>query len=335
VTGASRGIGKGIAIELGREGAIVYVTGTSTTGSVYPYHQSLPYVTSEECGGPGTIEETAAAVTAAGGFGISLYCNHAVDADVKNVMDVIASRHGRLDILINNVFRLPPGGAAQLKKKFWEQGPAVWDCVHTVGLRSHYVASCYAMPLLLASKIRQQGGFLPRPFIGMISSFGGMSYTFNVPYGVGKAGVDRLAKDMAVELEEFDICVTSLYPGLVNTERTQASVANGEWGTHVGLPLDNAETPAFTGRAVVALATDRSNRKKYSGTVQVVAELAEKYGFTDIDGRRPPSIRSLRFLWHTYGMNDTQRKTISPQWLPNVKLPFWALSGGKATEKQK
>lgn len=327
VTGASRGIGKGIAVELGKQGATVYVTGTSTDTQAPSASSAGPYVTSEESGGPGTIEDTAEEITAAGGNGIALYCNHAVDSDVQRVFDTVKEQHGRLDILVNNVFRLPQGGAKQLNKKFWEQGPAVWDTLHTVGLRSHYVATCYAMPLLFAAR-KQRPKHLPRPFIGMISSFGGLSYTFNLPYGVGKAGVDRMVKDMAVELKGEDMCVVSLYPGLVNTERTQVSVEKGDWEKYVGLPLENSETPNFTGKAIVALSTDSNNLIK-SGSVQVVAELAEEYGFSDINGKQPPSIRSLRFLLHSYALNDEQRKKILPSMIPNIKLPFWIMAQGR------
>jgi dehydrogenase/reductase SDR family protein 1 len=321
VTGASRGIGKGIAVALGKEGATVYVTGTSsTTSSVQG-----PYTTNPEVGGPGTVEETASLITKLGGKGIAVICNHAHDAEVKALFDRVEEEQGRLDILVNNVFRIPPGGLEKLMGKFWQQGVEAWDTLHTVGLRSHFVASTYAIPLMLKSR---SGSKLPRPFIGMISSFGGLSYTFSVPYGVGKAGVDRLAKDMAVELTSEDICVVSFYPGVVKTERTDAALVNGEWDKYVGIPLDNAETPEFTGRALVAVATDADNMRK-SGTYQVVAELAQEYGFTDVDGTTPPSIRSIKFLLPAYAMDEETRKKV-PDWLiPDFKLPFWIMSEGK------
>ena len=161
-----------------------------------------------------------------------------------------------MDILVNNVFRIPSGGLEKLMGKFWEQGVDAWDALHTVGLRSHFVASSFAVPLMLKSR---DSCPIPRPFIAMISFFGGLSYTFSVPYGVGKAGVDRLAKDMVVELNEEGICVTSFYPGLVQTERTDLAVASGDWEQYVKIPLDNSETPEFTGRAVVGVATDPNN----------------------------------------------------------------------------
>jgi len=312
VTGASRGIGKGIAIELGYQGATVYVTGTTTSA------------TPES---PGTITETAHLVTEMGGQGVAVVCDHSNDENVKALMKQIEEEHGRLDMLINNAFRLPSGGVKELNKKFWELDLSMWDSLHQVGLRSHFTASYFAMPLLLKSA-KSSARPIPRPFIGMIGSFGGLSYTFNLPYGVGKAGVDRLAKDMAFEVKDEDICVVSFWPGLVRTERTEISVENGDWDKYVGLPLDSAESPRFTGRAIIAVATDDENLKK-SGTYQVVAELANAYGFSDVDGSNPPSIRSLKFLLPSYGFDKKIKERIPVSWIPDWKLPFWLMAQGQ------
>jgi dehydrogenase/reductase SDR family member 1 len=316
VTGASRGIGKGIALELGRQGAIVYVTGTT----LFRNTSRL-----------GSLEETAQQVTQLGGVGIPALCDHANDTQVEQLMQRIDDEYGRLDILVNNAFQFPTATGAlefMMQRKFWQQGAAAWDPVHTVGLRSHYIASCYAMPLLL--KARDTGGGRP-PLIVMISSFGGLTYSFNVAYGVGKAGVDRLVKDMAVELADESIGVVSLWPGVVRTERTEEALENGEWEKYVGLSTALAESPQFTGRAVVALATDDDPARlmKKSGTYQVVAELATEYGFTDVDGSQPPSIRSLRFLFYNYAWDDAQRAKWSPSWIPDWRLPFWIMAQGR------
>lgn len=327
VTGASRGIGKGIAIALGKAGAIVYVTGTSSSSAKAKKSQIGPY---DDVGGPGTVEDTAQAITEVGGTGIPVICNHANDDDVKALFEQVEKEQGRLDILVNNVFRVPPGGPSKLFGKFWEQGVDTWDILHTVGLRSHFVASCHAVPIMLRS--RNKNPKMKRPFIAMISSFGGLSYTFNVPYGVGKAAVDRLAKDMAVELREEDICVASFYPGVVMTERTVKAVDTGDWDQFVGIPLDNSETPEFTGRGIVAVATDPNNMSK-TGTFQVVAELAQEYGYSDVNGKQPPSIRSLKFLIPAYGMDEETRQKV-PSWLiPDFKLPFWVMAGGKPPDR--
>jgi dehydrogenase/reductase SDR family member 1 len=307
VTGASRGIGKGIALELGNAGATVYVTGTTALD----------------------LQATADEISRKG-VGIPIVCNHEKDEAVKSLVATIEKRHGKIDILVNNAFRLPPdAGVANLQRPFWEQPASVgWDPIHTVGLRSHYQTTVEAMPLLRKSTTR--------PLIVMISSFGGLTYTFNVAYGVGKAGVDRMVKDMSIEFanHDLDMTVVSLWPGVVNTERTVQSVANGDWDKYVGLPLDMAESPRFTGKAVVALFNDPNSKIK-TGSYQVVAELADEYDFVDVNGMRPPSIRSLKFLLPTYGLNKSMREKIPSGWIPDWKLPFWLMAQGKPPKSKR
>jgi len=331
VTGASRGIGKGIALELGKEGATVYVTGTSTsspTTSPTTSSSSSRYTTNEEVGGPGTIEETAHEISQFGGKGIAVVCDHSNDEQVQKLFDQIDNNEGRLDILINNAFRVPAGKV--LDGDFWTQGADVWDAMHTIGLRSHYIATCFAIPIMKRNPrfIDTKKG-ISRPFIGMVSSFGGLMYTFNVAYGVGKAAVDRLVKDMSVELEKENIAVCSFWPGIVMTERMIQKVENGEWEEEVGIPIDNSETPAYTGKAIIAIATDGETNMKKSGSVQIVAEVATEYGFLEDNGSQPPSIRSLKFLIPGYALDEKTRKKV-PDWcIPDWKLPLWLMAGGK------
>lgn len=329
VTGASRGIGKGIAIELGKAGAIVYITGTSTKDSAKK--SGGRYSTNMDVGGPGTIEETADAVTLAGGLGIPVYCNHADDEQVKKLFELVASTHGRLDLLVNNVFRVPDGGTRALFGNFWEKDIEVWDSIHNIGCRSHYVASCYAVPLMKKNRPFTKGQMV-RPMIAMVSSFGGLCYTFNVAYGVGKAAVDRMAKDMAVELEKENILCMSFWPGVVKTERTDIMVSNGDWDKDVGIPLENAESPGYTGKAIVAVATDDDNIVK-NGKHHVVAELASSYSFTDENGKQPPSIRSLRFLIPAYGLDKSIREKFPTHLIPDWKIPFFIMANGKPPDK--
>ncbi len=274
VTGASRGIGKGVALELGAAGATVYVTGR-TTGRA-------------PSGLPGSVTETADAVRSAGGRGIAVRCDHRDDAQVRELFARVAEETGRLDILVNNVFS-SPDLAPWLGCRFWEMPVEAWDQVIGVGARSHYVASALGVPLILAS-----GGGL----VANISSSGAVSYGHNVLYGVGKAAVDKLTADMAHELADEAVTVVSLWPGLVRTEFVEGGARRDGDRLVLDLPgegtfdLDRAESPRFTGRAVVALAAHGAEARDYHGRAVPVADLAERFGFTDVDGRVPrPMLR--------------------------------------------
>jgi len=270
VTGASRGVGKGAALGLGEAGATVYVTGRSSTIVDGPQARNRPLTAGAL---PGTIDETAAEVTRLGGRGIAVRCDHAVDANVEALFDRVFAEAGRIDILVNNAFAIPDG---ELFQPFWEAPLSFWDTMHTVGLRSHYVAGVFAARRMVA----QRSGL-----IANISSFGAKIYAVNVAYGVGKAGVDRMTRDMARELAPFGVAAVSLWPGVVRTERLEREADR--------LPFDrsNSESPQLTGRAVAALAADPKLLGR-SGQSLVVAELAAEYGFDDVDGKRPRSLRT-------------------------------------------
>jgi len=261
VTGASRGVGKGVALGLGEAGATVYITGRTVQAGTARL--------------PGTIGETAEAVSRLGGHGIAVRCDHANDADVEALFRRVKDEQGRLDILVNNVIAVPPPEEPFIGVRFWELPIAVWDMLHTTGLRSHYVASWFAVPMML------EGGGL----IVNVSSGGEVRYAFNIPYGVGKAGVRRLTQDMAHELRPHSIAVVSLWPGLVRTERV---MSHKEDLKARGMDAErHGESPQFTGRAVAALASD-SNIMEKTGQSLEVRDLAEAYGFTDTDGTLPP-----------------------------------------------
>lgn len=252
VTGASRGIGRGIALGLGEAGAKVIVTGRGRRDPNLP----------------GSLEETAAEITRLGGEGIAVVCDHADDDQVKRLVESL----DRIDVLVNNAFAVPEG---KLTAPFWELPIGHWDTMIDVGLRCHYVATHAAAPGLIA----RRGGLVVN-----VSSFGGKIYAMNVPYGVGKAGVDRMSRDMAKELRPYGVTVVSLWPGIVKTERVLLEKER------LGLPIEPIESPIFSGRAVVALASDPDVLTKHSGSVVVVADLAREYGFTDVDGTVPPSM---------------------------------------------
>jgi len=264
VTGASRGAGKGIAVALGATGATVYCTGRS--------RQKGDAIL------PGTIAETAQAVNAAGGVGIPVYCDHANDEDVKGLFKQVREDHGKLDILVNNATNLHD--AVTRKGPFWEM-PLELTQLFDVGLRSHYTAAWYAAPLLL-----ENGGGL----IVNTSSFGGRIYMHGPAYGAGKAAVDKLSHDMALDFRPFQVAVISIWMGLLLTERNQL-IFDEEPEMYADL-IATAEHPEFTGRVIDALSRDPYLMEK-SGKVWIGAELGEEYKVLDINGKSPPSHRTF------------------------------------------
>lgn len=302
VTGATRGVGKGIAIALGESGATVYITGRSLKSDA-THNLS------------GSLRETQAAVEAVGGKCIPLQVDHSDDEQIRALFEGIEREQGKLDLLVNNVF----SGVQAIKdaygKPFWQSEPDLWDKVNNVGLRSHYVSSIYAARLMSG---QDQG------IICTISSWGSMSYIFGAAYGTGKSACDRLAADMAVELKPDNIASISIWPGIVGTEQiidfAQQTDQDGSDPFGDGY---NWETPLLTGRAIAALATD-PDIMRYTGKMKIVAELAEKYQLVDQDGNRPVSLRSLKFIL-PFSI-PVLRKYV---WaIPNFKLPWLILLGG-------
>jgi NAD(P)-dependent dehydrogenase (short-subunit alcohol dehydrogenase family) len=264
VTGASRGAGKGIALALGATGATVYVTGRTRLEGDAPL--------------PGTVQATADAISAAGGKGIPVYCDHSDQEQVRQLFEQVSREQGRLDILVNNATNLHD--ALTQTGPFWEKPLALtqlWD----VGMRSHYTAAWHAAPLLLAS-----GGGL----IVNTSSFGGRIYMHGPAYGAGKAAVDKMSHDMAVDFRPYDVAVVSIWMGLLLTERTR-EVFESEPDKYADLAA-TAETPEFTGRVIDALAKDTARMEK-SGKVLIGAELGEEYGVVDAGGKTPISHRAF------------------------------------------
>uniref|UniRef100_A0A914CSZ6 Uncharacterized protein n=1 Tax=Acrobeloides nanus TaxID=290746 RepID=A0A914CSZ6_9BILA len=197
ITGASRGIGRGIALQLGEAGAKVYITGRDPKGK--KVDPTFP-----------TLEKTALEITDRGGQGIAVFVDHSNDSEVKALFEKISSENnGQLDILVNNAFGAADAGEMGTTK-FWEIEPQIWDSLNNVGLRSHYVASVYAARIFVKNN---RGGLIVN-----ISSFGGKQYFLTTAYGVGKAGVDRLTADTALELKPYNVTVVSLWPAQVKTE---------------------------------------------------------------------------------------------------------------------
>lgn len=263
VTGASRGAGLGIAHALGSHGCTVYVTGRTEKPGQSPQ--------------AGTIGETAELVTAAGGTGIAVAVDHADDEQTKALFDRVAQEQGRLDILVNNAAIIRD--AMMARTPFWQKPINVID-VLDVGLRSAYVATVHAAPLMIPQR---------RGLVVFTSAPGAAHYVFAPSYGVHKAGVDKMAADMAVDFGDFDVASVSIWMGILLTERFKTMVA-GAPEKLSGL-LETAETPELTGHLIWALFNDPALMDK-SGQTWIGAELAREYGIDD-DGRQPPSYRDL------------------------------------------
>jgi dehydrogenase/reductase SDR family protein 1 len=264
VTGASRGVGKGVALGLGEAGAIVYVTGRTIKDQTDV----------EKLGG--TVFETAEAVTAMGGKGIAMPCDHREDAQVEEVFKQVAKKSKRIDILVNNAWggyeNMREGRTLTFFKPFWEQPFWRWDAMFDAGVRAAYTASAFAARMM----IKKKSGLIVN-----ISFWSAQVYMNNTAYGVSKAAVDKMTEYMAHELKKYKIGVVSLYPGLVRTESIMRNAKHFD--------MSNSESPQFIGRVVAALATDPDIMKK-TGKVLVAAQEALEYDVQDIDGKQPRPI---------------------------------------------
>jgi dehydrogenase/reductase SDR family member 1 len=262
VTGASRGIGKGIAIGLGENGATVYVTGRTKSGMLGV--QGLE----------GSIEETAKVITKENGNGFALHCDHTDDNRVKEVFDYIFEKEQRIDILVNNVwggyeYMFNDSGEYIWEKPFWDQPIEQWDLMFSAGTRAHYIASRYAAKMMIS----QRHGLIVN-----LSHWAAQKYSGNVCYGISKAATDKLTLDTAHDLKPYNIAAISLYPGLVRTERVMRA---SEF-----LDLSNSESPQYIGRVIAVLCTAPYIMEK-SGNALVAAKIGSEYGVTDIDGKVP------------------------------------------------
>lgn len=268
VTGASRGIGKGIALALGAAGATVYVTGRTVGQGEHPL--------------PGTVGETAAEVTRRGGKGIAVQVDHGNDEQVAALFEQVEREQGRLDLLVNNAFSLPEDLTTQTS--FWEKPLSNWEMID-VGVRSNFVAAWHAAKIM----VPQKSGL-----IVAISGYTGVAYTYGVVFGTSKSAVDRMARDMAVELKPHNIASISLWQGLTMTERAERNLANIQHlKTGAATQLQDGCSPEFPGMVIVAMLEDEQ-RMRHSGGTFITAEMAGEYGIKDIDGREIPSLRATR-----------------------------------------
>lgn len=269
VTGASRGVGSGVAEALGAAGMTVYVTGRSLVDGASRFGTTPLH---------GTIHAAAQAVTHAGGQGIAVQCDHADDAQVQALFERVGREQDQIDILVNNAIHIDdslvePG-------PFWAKPLGQAD-IFGVGLRSNYVAAHCAAPLLLKAG---------RGLVVFTSSYGGGCYMHGPAYGAQKAGCDKMAADMAVDFEGTGVAALSLWLGVQRTERTE--IAARQRSDAYGDFMARSESPQFVGRVIHALWRD-PELAALSGQTLIVAELAGRYGVRDEGGREPPTWREM------------------------------------------
>jgi NAD(P)-dependent dehydrogenase (short-subunit alcohol dehydrogenase family) len=277
VAGATRGAGRGIAVELGAAGATVYCTGRTTHTQRSEYDR------------PETIEETAELVTAAGGVGIAVQVDHLVPDQVRGLIARIEAEQGRLDVLVNNIW-----GAENMVT--WER--RMWDQDLDKGLRTlrlaidtHIITSHAALPLLT----RQPGGLVIEVTDGTLA-YNSENYRVSFYYDLAKISINRMGWTLAEELRPFGCTALSLTPGWLRSEIMLGhyQVSEDNWRDAVAIQPHFAisESPAYVGRAVAALAGD-PEVGRWSGQSLSSGQLAQEYGFTDVDGSQPDAWRYL------------------------------------------
>lgn len=289
VAGATRGTGRGIAVELGAAGATVIVTGRSTRGRP------------SEIGRPETIEETAELVEKAGGTAVPVVCDHLDQDQVRDLVARIDRDHGRLDVLVNDVW-----GSDHL----FEWTSPVWEHDLDNGLRllrlaidTHIITSHYALPLL----IRSPGGLVVEVTDGT-AEYNAANYRVTYFYDLAKTSVIRMAFAQAQELKPHGCTAVALTPGWLRSEHMLEiyGVREDNWRDALEKVPHFAisETPRFTGRAVAALAAD-PDASRWTGTSLSSGGLAKEYGFTDLDGSRPDAWRYIVEVEHAGKPADT------------------------------
>lgn len=270
VTGASRNLGRGIALALGEEGATVYVTGRSVRGE---QTKDLPGA---------NIEDTAEEVTVRGGVGIPVRCDHSVDEEVKMLFERVKKEQEHLEILVNNAW----GGYETITDweswgaPFWEQPLSRWDVMFRVGLRSHMTASYFATPLMLSNRRR-------RLIVNTTVAMEEAGYPANLFYWLSKVAINRMTYKMAKELQKRKIAVVAIAPGWLRTATVLQMYKTDDQSANKIAELQGSESTQYAGRAVIALMTDPKVMEK-TGRVLRTRELGPEYGFTDVDGRQPP-----------------------------------------------
>jgi NAD(P)-dependent dehydrogenase (short-subunit alcohol dehydrogenase family) len=253
VTGASRGVGRGVAVALGQAGWVVYVTARSSAAGRTGHL-------------PGTVEQTADAVTAGGGSGVAVPCDHRDDAAVRAVAARITADHGRLDLLVNNAWagyeRLNAGAWQEWNAPLWEQPLELFDAMFGGGVRAHYVATAVCAPLLIATP----GSLVVTVSVAVPEA---EQHRFGAAYAMAKSADDRLALAAAIQLGEHGVASVAVHPDWVRTEGVLQFADQ--------VDLSSSQSPEGVGRAIAALAGD-PEVIGLTGQALTVKALAARYG---------------------------------------------------------
>ena len=283
VAGATRGVGRGIALALGEAGATVYCTGRSTRANPRPKSRSKKASPFDHARRPETIEETAEMVTARGGRGIAVVVDHTAPEQVEKLVARIRKEQGKLHVLANDIAEIHPH---EFGKTFWQANLEKGFANFRNAIHTHVITSHYAAPLLIETAKKDKR-------TGLIVEIGdGDSYTYrgNLFYDLVKTTVIRLAFATARELRRKNVAAVSLTPGFLRSEAMLEHFGVTEANRQDAAKKDPdylvSETPLFAGRAIAALAAD-ANLMKKSGRVFSSWNLSDEYGFCDADGRRP------------------------------------------------
>ncbi|XP_052788269.1 dehydrogenase/reductase SDR family member 1-like [Mya arenaria] len=313
VTGATRGIGRGIALQLAESGAKVYITG-----------RTLEPRKGSSLGG--SLRETAREAEARGGTCVPIQCDHTSEKDVERLFEIVKNDNdGQLDILVNNAYAAINAIFSSLGTSFYEFPPTLWDDTNNVGLRNHYICSVYAARLMVPRK---------KGLIVNVSSVGGLQYLFNVPYGIGKDACDRMAADCGAELRKHNVAFVSLWPGPVATENVidtiQTNIESGRnddrevpkgYADKDMLPTFKiCETTEFAGKCIAGLGSD-PNIMAMSGKIVTTYDLGRKYKLQDAHGHVPIDMCSLKFALQHSG--HTWLASITPNFLQVPKWLMW------------
>jgi NAD(P)-dependent dehydrogenase (short-subunit alcohol dehydrogenase family) len=277
VTGASRGAGRGIALALGEAGATVYVVGRTARGGPKPPD-----------GAPGTVEDTAEQLTARGGVGVPVRADCTVEAEVDAVFERVGREQGRLDVLANAVWGAADAAFTSMEewmaawgRPFWEEGAREWQSMMGAGPYAYFLASSRAGRMMAAAG----KGLIVGVTDGVVEGAPEGECHGQLIWELAHHCINRMLHWMADEGKPRGIAVVTLMPGFMQTERVLMNVKTEELKKMFG--FEKSESPEYLGRAVAALAADANVLQK-TGKIHFVADLAQEYGFTDVDGRFIP-----------------------------------------------